>query len=131
MVTQGEVMGLLLGACPGFRPEYEAYVERFYGPQAPEKSNPYVDGAQLNAYLVKAVGEGRTECFPAIFALAERLLDEDDQDVQNWVVVGLLEGLRNHLSWTSLSYDVFLPWMGPQSRAWWQQLIEPMMPKDG
>ncbi len=126
MVRMSEVMGLLLKACPGFQPEYEEYLERFYGPDIPEESNLFVDGAQFNAYLVKAVGEGRTECFPAVFALAERLLDVGDRDVQNWVVVGLLEGLRNHLSWTSLGYDVFLPWMGPQSRVWWQRLIEPM-----
>jgi hypothetical protein len=47
--------------------------------------------------------------------------------VHDWVVTGLLEGLRNYLSWTNLGYDVFLPWMGPQSRAWWQRLIEPML----
>jgi hypothetical protein len=128
MVTMDEVMELLLEACPGFRPEYEEYLEEFYGPQAPEASNPYVDVAPLHTYLVEAVGEGRTACFPAVFALAERLLDDGDQHVHDWVTTGLLEGLRNHLSWTSLGFDVFLPWMGPQSRMWWKRLLEPMEP---
>ncbi|HEV8190433.1 MAG TPA: hypothetical protein VGP82_02965 [Ktedonobacterales bacterium] len=125
MVARDEVMGLLLEACPGFRPVYEDYLEEMYGPEAPAL-NLYADGAQLNGYLVKAAGEGQTECFPAVFALAERLLVEGDQHVHDWVTTGLLEGLRNHLSWTNLGHDVFLPWLGLQSRVWWQRLIEPL-----
>jgi hypothetical protein len=33
------VIGLLLEACPGFRPEYEEYLEELYGPQALEASH--------------------------------------------------------------------------------------------
>ncbi|HEV8189902.1 MAG TPA: hypothetical protein VGP82_00205 [Ktedonobacterales bacterium] len=124
MATLDEVMELLREACPEFRPRYEEYLRAFYDPDQVPEQTPYADVSAFTTYLIDAFETGRTRDFSAAFALAERLLDEGDDEMKNWVVAGLLEGLQNQLSHTNLGYDVYLPWLGPKSRYCWQKLIE-------
>jgi hypothetical protein len=56
--------------------------------------------------------------------MIEKLLVEGPEQVQNWVGVGVLEGLMNQTSHTDLGYAPFQVWMGPETRKAWDGLIE-------
>lgn len=124
METEHEAFQLLLDSCPDFRPHWQETRTRFYFDNPPDRIAPYGELPWINAYMVDLASQGRTECFPAVFALIENLLLEGSPDVQNWVVVGVLEGVQNQVSHTDLGYGVFEPWLGPETRKAWDALIE-------
>ena len=120
-----EAFQLLLDACPAFRPHLETTRKAFYSyGNPPDRLDPYFDVAWINSFMVGLVQRQETGCFPTVFALLERLLVAGSDDVQNWVVVGMLEGLQNQVSHTKLTYAVFEPWLGPKTREEWDGLIE-------
>ncbi len=124
MVTQDEVMGLLLEACPKFRPRWEDYLVHWYGTREPEELIPMSDVAQFSSYLVEEAKAGRTTCFAQVFTLMERLLVEGSEDVQYWVTVGCLEDLQNIASNRDIDYKIFEPWLGERTKTEWRGLID-------
>ncbi len=123
--TPGEAFQLLLDSCPAFRPHFEATRKAFYFyGEPPDRILPYSDVAWITSFLVDLVQRQETACFSTVFALLERLLITGSDDVQNWVVVGVLEGLQNQVSHTTLTYAVFEPWLGSKTREEWNGLIE-------
>lgn len=122
--TPDEAFQLLLDSCPAFRPHLEATLKAFYYGDPPDQTLPYSDVAWISSFLIDLVQRQETACFPTVFALLERLLITGSDDVQNWVVVGVLEGLQNQVSHTKLTYAAFEPWLGPKTREEWDRLIE-------
>ena len=150
MIQRTQVIPLFLEVCP----EIERYVIKFwplnrdprYGvsnldayerfdtgdePYAPEKVMLYagVDMA-LTEYLLEKAEAGDTKDFETLFNLAERMLNEGDDEVRNWVAVGLFEGLQNVASNRradgrgTIHYNFFEPWLGPSSSDDWFALID-------
>ncbi len=119
-----EVCRQLLATCPESLPVLHEYNLRFWHGNPPEDVNPYIDLAWFNGYLIDQAKQQQTSYFPAVFAMIEKLLVEGPEQVQNWVGVGVLEGLMNQTSHTDLGYATFEVWMGPETRKEWEGLIE-------
>lgn len=119
-----EPLRQLLATCPEYWPEFEATRTAFWFGQPPDELNPHFDLVFFIPHLVDLARQHNTTCFPAVFALLEQLLVEGSEEVQNWVVVGVLEGLQNQVSHTELTYAAFEPWLGPETRKEWDGLIE-------
>jgi hypothetical protein len=67
---------------------------------------------------------GRTEEFPAVFDVIERLVSDGDDYVRNLAVVGYLEGMQM-MTVTKAGLDPetdFRPYCRPASDAWWERL---------
>lgn len=124
MITKDEAFQLLLDTCPAFRPHLEATRLRFYFGKPPENVDPYFGVGWIIELLVDMVRQQETACFPAVFGLLEQLLIKGSDDVQTWVVVGVLETLQNQVSHTEVPYAAFEPWLGPATRKEWDGLIE-------
>lgn len=124
MITLDEVMPLVLEACPAFVPELEAYYSRY---DVVPGSRPfyYIEAVQLTSWLDKQVESHETACFPAVFALIERLLAEGTNQVKDLVATGVLEGLQNvaYNRRGSNAHAILLPWLGPLTRKEWDNLI--------
>lgn len=119
-----EPLQQLLATCPEYLPEFEATRKVLYAGQLPEALDPYFDLGVFTDHLIDLAQHKDTKRFPAVFALIEQLLVEGSSDVRNWVGVGVLEGMQNHLANAGIGYALMEPWLGPKTRKAWDALIE-------
>lgn len=119
-----EPLRQLLATCPEYLPEFEATRKAIYPGEPPEALDPYFDLGLFTDHLIDLALQQDTKCFPAVFALIEKLLVEGSSDVQNWITVGVLEGIQNHLANTGIGYALLEPWLGSETRKEWDGLIE-------
>jgi len=119
MIHESMVITLLREACPSFEPSQdELYVDR-----KNEEAAPYLDVAGFVHHLVDLFDQRRTECFPAAFNVVERLLVEGDDTVQTLAALGVLETLQNNAADRGWDLNMFVHWLGPESRDAWFGLI--------
>lgn len=78
----------------------------------------YVNITHLVRHLIGRLAAGRTEDFPAVFAVVERVLADGDQEAQSLMVAGFFEDLLNVDEYTDTICDPshFGPWLGPRAR---------------
>ena len=114
-ITRQEAFDLLLNECPEAKPALDEQ-RKDYG------DLPYMDIAVFARQLVESFEEGKTDSFPGIFAMIERLITSGDDEVRGLAIVGFLEALQNNASWTDFGPKVFVPWLGPKSLAAWDEL---------
>lgn len=119
-----EPLRQLLATCPKYLPEFEATRKAIYPGEPPEALDPYFDLGLFTDHLIDLALQQDTKCFPVVFALIEKLLVEGSSDVQNWVGVGVLEGMQNQLANRGGSYVIFEPWLGSRSREVWDAIIK-------
>jgi hypothetical protein len=117
MISEAEVMPLLLTSCPGFGPAWQEQFAWWRG----DDRGFYNDAAEFSRYLVESYNRGDTSEFAAAFATIERILDEGDEKARGVAVVGVLEDIQIIAS-HSCGADVFVRWLGPTSRSAWAKI---------
>jgi hypothetical protein len=115
----GEVVPLLIDACPTVRAAWQEHLE-FWGDQL--ERGHYNDAAVIAHHLVERFERNDVSEFPATFAVIERCLSEGDQEVVNLVKVGVIEGIQNIASHRPFGSEPFLGWLGPRGRIAWDEL---------
>ena len=118
MITKPQVMPLLIEACPGFQPTWQAHLEWWKG----EEAGAYNDTAEFARYLVESFESGQTSEFPAAFAAIEKILSEGDQESRDIAGYGVVESLQIIGSNHSCGEEVFIQWLGPTSRRAWAEI---------
>ena len=118
MITKAEIIPLLLKACPGFQPMWQAHLD-WWGNEEPGGFN---DAAEFALYLVESYERGQTSEFTAEFETIERILNEGNQEAREIAAIGIIEDLQTIGSNHVCGADVFLEWLGPTSRAAWDQI---------
>ncbi len=125
MITLDDLMPLVLEACPALLPELEAYYSKYHIVPGSEPFY-YTEAEILNDWLYERLESHETDCFPAVFALIERLLAEGNNQVTDLVVTGIFEGLQNRANYAALSgngHTIFCPWLGPLTRKLWDAIL--------
>ena len=117
MITEIEVMPLLLAACPGFEPTWNEHLAWWKGAER----GSYIDAAEFARYLVESYNRGETSEFAAAFATIENILNEGDETARGLAAVGVLEDIQTIASHTC-GADVFVPWLGATSLDVWAQI---------
>jgi hypothetical protein len=125
MITETQVMPLLLAACPGFEPKWQEHLAWWKG----QERGSYNDAAEFARYLVESYERGETDEFPAAFATLEKILNEGDENARGVAAVGVLEDIQTIAS-HSCGADVFVGWLGQTSRAVWAEIEETWAGKD-
>jgi hypothetical protein len=120
MIEKEQVMGLLLGASPSFVENWDRHVS---DPTYDEELL-YVHLGEFAQHLVDLMKEGKTEEFQAIFDVVERLHLEGDPYVREATTIGLLEAIQNVAGDNNLAPEAFHPYLGPESKHWWERLNE-------
>jgi hypothetical protein len=116
MITQDQVLPLLLEACLASREALEADRVLWGG-----YIGPFVDMTAFVRFLVDCFERGETDCFPAAFATIERVLAEGDMEARNLAVVGFIEDLQN----LGHAHEAaFMAYLGPLGRHWWDEVNE-------
>jgi hypothetical protein len=78
--------------------------------------------ANLSAHIVESYRKGALEEIPRIFNLIERLLKNGEKSVKEAATIGFLEGVQNLSAWAGISPEVFIPWLGHESKRDWDAL---------
>jgi hypothetical protein len=117
VITKAQIMPLLLEAGPSFAPEWEKYCEDWG-----EEYLLYPSLGEFAHHLVNLMREGRTEEFPAVFDVCERLHLEGDPDVQIAATIGMLESIQIVAGNSGVDPEVFRGYLRPESLKWWQAL---------
>ncbi|MDY3554403.1 hypothetical protein R5W24_003525 [Gemmata sp. JC717] len=121
MITKCDMMGVLLDACPSFRPTWEAWLAEW---AEPADDRPlYLALAEFARHLIGMLERGEAADFPAVFGAVERLQAEGEHYVREAAIVGLLEDLQNlNLHAGGTEPEQFRPFLGPESAAAWDEL---------
>jgi hypothetical protein len=119
-MTVAEVVPAFLAACPTVCPAWREHLD-FWGDE-PDRG-VYNDAAVIAHHLVDSYERGDVLEFPAAFALVERCLAEGDDPTRELVMVGVIEDIQNIASHRQFGPGVFVKWLGPASRAAWDEVI--------
>jgi hypothetical protein len=119
MITEPEVMPLLLAACPGFQSAWEEHRPYWNG----ETPGAYLDVEGFARYIVACYERSDTSEFPAAFAAVEKILNEGNQEARDLAGIGVIEDLQTIAS-HSCGGDVFIEWLGPTSRIAWAEIAK-------
>jgi hypothetical protein len=124
VITNAEVMPLLLEACPSFGVEWPSIEAANRNEGSPAGRLGYLDAGDFIRHLVRLRLSGQTEDFPAVFAVIERMGLEGDPYVRELAVIGYLEGMQM-VTVTDAGLDPeadFRPYCTPILDGWWDRV---------
>jgi hypothetical protein len=107
---------LLVGACPSFQPLLDEH-RQLYGEEI-----LYGVLGDFAHHLLQLHRQDRTEVFPAVAQVIERLHVEGEHYVREAATIGLLEGIQNIWGNNHTDPDLFARHLLPESARWWQNL---------
>jgi len=109
----------LLIADPSFQPRWTEFVAEWDDePELPL----YLALSSLARHLLSRLQTGDTAGFDRIFAVVERWHTNGDAYVREAASIGLLEDLQNLSGGNDKRPVTVEPWLGPESRRWWDKL---------
>ena len=118
-LTEAEVMPRLVADFPRFRPRWERHLELWKG----EPAGGYNDIVQFAHFVVEDLyPNGNSEDLQRAFDLMERWLVNGNQNLRELIAIGFLEDVQNVASWQAFGKEVFIPFLGPQSRQAWNEI---------
>ncbi len=117
-IARGEVMPLLLNACPSFQGAWKAHV----ADSSYEEGLLYIDLGEFARHLVELMGTGSTKEFSAVFDVVERLHVDGDSYVKEAATIGLLEGIQHMAGDDAVDLEAFVPHLRSESAKWWAEL---------
>ena len=109
----------LLVADPSFQPRWAEFVAEWDD----ELEQPlYLALSSLAQHLLGRLQTGDTADFDGIFAVVESWHTNGDAYVREAASIGLLEDLQNLSGGSDKRRVTVEPWLGPESRRWWDKL---------
>ena len=119
VISQSEMMPLMLKACPSFEGEWREFRDSWQG-----ESDPPIYAAltDLACHLIAMLSRGDVSTFPDVFAVVERWHVEGNPFVAEAATVGLLEDLQNTNFHNGTDPEQFRQYLLPESLKWWDKL---------
>jgi hypothetical protein len=117
----------LVNACPGFKDAWEEHLDWWEG----EPAGEYNDLGALAEWVADQLAARDFDCFPRLFGEVEALLVPAKRELRELLVVGLLEDTQNVATNRKIDPDLVLPFLGPESRKAWFELIRLWHGPDG
>jgi hypothetical protein len=120
VIGLAEAMALMVRACPGFRsPEAD---------QLEGEDGAYVQVAALVRFVLGRLGEGDANPLDQAAAVAERVLEDGDEEAKTLIELGFVEDLTNRNLWPhAIGPSDLLAHLGPralQTRWGWQLRLD-------
>lgn len=89
-----------------------------------EEDLPYIDVGSISRFVVEKKLKDQTSTFTQLFENVEEIYVNGDDEVKNFIVVGLFEGIQNIGGSKINYYQSFQEWLQPNSRTAWDSLID-------
>lgn len=118
MITQDQVIPLLLAACPGFEPAWREHLQWWGGVER----GIFNDTSVFAEYIIDCQIAGNTGDFEAAFAALERILNEGDENARAAASIGALESIQVQSTHYPFGPSAFLRWLGPKSKETWDSI---------
>jgi hypothetical protein len=118
MLSQADVVPLLLKACPGLQPIWAQHLAWWQG----EERGIFNDTGEIAQYLVESMSRGDTSEFDGAFQIVEQLIRDGDNGARAAAVTGILESVQVISTHYSCGPDAFIPWLGSLSGQAWSQI---------
>ena len=118
------MLPLLLEACPSFYRDWEDWVRDQYSGDNGLEQLHYCDLGHFASHLVELLERGETSEFKEVFRVVENLHLNGDGYVREAATIGLLEGIQNVISHGDHTSSEFEPFLGPETKMWWDKLNE-------
>ncbi len=119
MLAKDEAVRRLVAACPSFDKAWQAHLAWWKG----EPAGEYNDLGALAEWVVDQMAEGHLGCFDTLFNEVELLLTGANAELRNLLVIGFLEDIQNIAANRETDPDIVLPFLGPETRKGWFELI--------
>ena len=119
MITQFEMIPLMLSACPSFESKWREFLDHWRDEHEPPL---YLALSDLARHLIEMLAHNDVASFPEVFAVVERWHVEGDSFVAEAATVGLLEALQNTNLHQSTDPEQFRSYLLPESSKWWDKL---------
>jgi hypothetical protein len=116
MITQEQMLPLLLEACPSFRLVWESDLDD------DDKKLIYVCLGRFAGHLLELHRENRRDEFGAVAAIIEKFHVDGDQYVREAATIGLLVSIQNVWGNSGSAPEAFRELLLPESAKWWDQL---------
>jgi len=120
MIDKFEMMELLVNACPSYQSRWRDYFASEYGNG--EQRLVYIDIFDFNDHIVSLYKKNLTDEFNEVFRVIELLHNNGDDYVKEAATIGILEGIQNLSGNTGLDPEVFVKYLHPTSKIWWDKL---------
>jgi hypothetical protein len=102
-----EHINRIVGTVPGFRTNWDNFVENYAGEASPPW---YLAMTELANYIVEQYAIGTTNEFTSLFGTIETLLQIANPQLESLITVGLFEDIQNITSHRSFDSSVFRCW---------------------
>jgi hypothetical protein len=123
-INVDQAIGLLTSVSHDITACWNSFIKEEYNNDYSEKKDDLVDVITLVDYIVEKLKEERTGDFKAFFEAVEQILENGDENAQELIVVGILEGLQNNCGLENINYHTgFNQWFKPLTQKAWDSLI--------
>jgi hypothetical protein len=116
MIRKGEMIPMLVEACPSFLEKWQAHRQEY---EDEIDYLPYIALGEFARHLIQLDSTNQVTEFEDVFDLVERLYLEGEDCVREAATIGLLEGLQNSLG---ADAEKFHKYLKPETLKWWNQL---------
>jgi hypothetical protein len=111
MISYLDVFPRLVATCTSFD-------SSIHGSAADENDGEYLRVGQFVHHLIQLLDDGNTECFPAVFAVVDQVLEAGDDEARSLIAEGFFDDLANPTFYgtTVKRPHDFESWLGPRAR---------------
>ncbi len=116
MIDKQQAMQLIVEACPSFEPLWVQHLEE-HGDDL-----MYIAAGDFARHLLTLFLDGRHDRFPGLGRAIELLHRDGSTWVREFATIGILESIQNVWSNSGTDPSSFVPYLGQESRRWWNGL---------
>jgi hypothetical protein len=117
MISEDQVMSMLISSCPSFKAKWQEHRE-YWG----DEKLLYVDLGEFARHLVEKMKMEETDEFVQVFEVVESLHIDGNAQVKEAATIGLLEGIQNISENAGVEPERFIQFLRPESFKWWTKL---------
>ncbi|MEL7562224.1 hypothetical protein [Dehalogenimonas sp. 4OHTPN] len=116
--TEDGIIPALLQIAPKFSEQWKEHLD-WWGDETDR--GIYNDIAAF-AHFVVDTAENDKSWMPELFQLIEMMITNGNEHVKELAIIGILEDIQTISSWRPHKGEIFLQWLGPESKVNWDKL---------
>lgn len=123
-INRDKVISLLLNSLgDDLKDSWDEHVISSFEKSSSDKLD-YVNIGEIAHYIKERILSNKTDSFQSFFVQIEDILNNCDENIENFIVIGLLEVIQNVCGNNNINYHTgFDQWLKPSTKKHWDNLI--------